>query len=65
MCLDPGCQMPDSMRQEMRKPQVKQQASLKRLAIQIVGQLPEKKTDALAILAYAHQLVVEFLDKAS
>jgi hypothetical protein len=32
------------------------------LAIQIVGQLPESRADALAILAYAEELVREFLN---
>jgi len=36
-------------------------AALRRLAIQIAGQLPEETEDALAVLAYARRLVREFL----
>jgi hypothetical protein len=37
----------------------------KRHAIQIVAQLPENKNDALKVLAYAKELVEEFLHSES
>lgn len=35
---------------------------LKRLAIQIAAQLPERQEDALSVLEFARKLVMEFLD---
>lgn len=37
---------------------------LRRQAIQVAAQLPEKREDALKVLDYARELVIEFLMKA-
>jgi hypothetical protein len=40
----------------------KEHSHLRRLAIQIVSQLPDNTTDALAVLDHARNLVLQFLD---
>lgn len=44
-----------------KTPQPPEAVALKRLAIQIVAQLPEGEDDALAVLEYAKTLVRSFL----
>ena len=41
----------------------KEHNGLRRQAIQITSQLPDNTTDALAVLDYARDLVVRFLDE--
>jgi hypothetical protein len=41
--------------------QVGDTKQLKRLAVQVVAQLPEDSDDALRVLSYARELVISFL----
>jgi hypothetical protein len=47
-----------------REPTREEVLALKRLAVQIVAQLPQDQQEAIQVLDYAKELVVSFLNEA-